>query len=82
MNIWSKFTKPIKYKDVIPSYYYNIKLSSYEQGYKNIKELAEDINMNYSTLINKLRGRRPFSLLEAKLISDKLGKNIDELFFQ
>lgn len=52
--------------------------------YKGIskKRLADDINMNYKTLLAKMSGKTKFTLDEAVLIKKYLGEStpIEELF--
>ena len=46
------------------------------------KQMAEEINMNYSTLLSKMGGKSKFTLDEAVLIKDYLEEDIaiEELF--
>lgn len=49
-------------------------------GYTQEK-LAKSIGLSYSAFSQKLNGHRQFTLDEAKIIAKKLGKTLDEIFF-
>ncbi len=75
-----KFLDRFKKRKVTP--YSQIKAEIYKQGYTNIKDFASDIDMNYSTLINKLLGRRRWYGDEQHKIAQALNKDIESLFYK
>lgn len=51
-------------------------LSGYTQ-----EKLCNAIGMSYSAFNLKINGKREFTLRECRLIAEKLGKTVDEIFF-
>ena len=51
-----------------------------ERGLKR-KKLIEDWDCHLNVGYEKLNGRQPISLEEAKILADKLGNNIEDIFF-
>lgn len=45
------------------------------------QEMADEIGVNINTYCNKENGKSTFTIIEAKKISDRLGKTVDEVFF-
>jgi len=64
--------------DVKP--YEKIRAAMILSGYTQEK-LAKSIGLSYSAFSQKLNGHRQFTLNEAKIIAKKLGKTLDEIFF-
>lgn len=60
--------------------YPKLKAAIAERGIKSF-QLAESLNINKATIYYKLKGRRSFTLDEAKVIADYFDKTIDEIFF-
>lgn len=60
--------------------YAKIRAAMVRSGYTQ-EGLAKAIGLSYSALNQKLNGNRDFTLTEAKLIAKKLGKTLDQIFF-
>lgn len=45
------------------------------------QEMANALSINISTYCNKENGKAVFDLKESKIISEKIGKTVDEIFF-
>lgn len=58
------------------------KLKAYREllGIK-AQEMADLIGVNINTYVGKENGKTTFTLLEAKMIADKLEKKVDDIFF-
>lgn len=52
------------------------------KGYSNRRDFAAALNMNYATYRNKEQGLSDFTLDEAKIISDFLGRTIENVFYE
>ena len=68
-----------KEKKVDPAIRIRVKMA--ENNIKNVQELAKSLNWNYYTLWNKLSGRRPWSLEEARELSLLFDISIENLFY-
>lgn len=59
-----------------------IKLKAYRKLLKiSAQEMANDLNIALQTYCNKENGKAKFNLEECKIISNKIGKTIDDIFF-
>ena len=57
---------------------YNLLKSKFTLSGKNLKEISKEINISYSTFINKLTGKTDFTLDEAINIKEYLSEYAPE----